>query len=173
MPITDSFTSKTTVRKGKGHVHTEQWHRCWQKVQGQGHSSSSAAAICTSSIGYEDSLNKKPKKAAEILKWDPAQARDNSGRWMGAGRAGDGVSDQGTDVGMGTVRSASGAEPDFDPNSPVVVPPQHDDIVYWNSTAGAGGPPLTPNEERATPDSKTKNVGRKKSLSALSSLRAY
>src|SRR5262245_64908950 len=35
--------------------HSEKWHRCWEKVQGQGHDASSAAAICTASIGYEES----------------------------------------------------------------------------------------------------------------------
>lgn len=35
----------------KEHTHTEKWHRCWEKVQAQGLDESSAAAICTASIG--------------------------------------------------------------------------------------------------------------------------
>src|SRR6266702_1282788 len=38
---------------GKGHVHTQKWHDCWEKVQAQGHSEASAAAICTNSLGEE------------------------------------------------------------------------------------------------------------------------
>lgn len=50
------------VLKGRGAIHSEKWHRCWTKVQEKGHESSSAAAICTSSLGYVGSINKSHRR---------------------------------------------------------------------------------------------------------------
>lgn len=63
MPLTGSLVTRTSLtRKGEGKIHTAKWHSCWEKVQAQGKSSESAAAICTDAIGGTDSIQKKHRR---------------------------------------------------------------------------------------------------------------
>jgi hypothetical protein len=80
MPLTSGLTSRTLALKGKGHAHTERWHRCWEKVQAKGKDRSSAAAICTTSVGYHRSLNpghktKGPHFSDKPKGWIPPEKR--------------------------------------------------------------------------------------------------
>jgi hypothetical protein len=94
--ITTSAISSRAAIKGEGAIHTEKWHRCWVKVQEQGHDSSAAAAICTASLGYDESVNpehqaRKPAKktdAAKVLKYNPHH--DETGRFTSGGGGGGG-----------------------------------------------------------------------------------
>jgi hypothetical protein len=55
MPITSGFASRTST-KGEGHIHTDKWHRCVDKVQAKG-GGYEPHAVCTASIGYSGSVN--------------------------------------------------------------------------------------------------------------------
>jgi len=61
---------------GRPH-HSEKWHRCWEKVQNQGHSASSAAAICTESIGDESFAEGTPADIIATITQD--EIRDAGG----------------------------------------------------------------------------------------------
>jgi hypothetical protein len=73
MPITTGFVSRGLATKGKGHIHTDKWHRCVEKVKAQG-GDVEPHAVCTSSLGYEGSVNpehqtrKKDISYASVLK---------------------------------------------------------------------------------------------------------
>lgn len=113
MPITTGFTSRELIAKGEGHVHSDKWHRCWQHVQDKGHDTSSAAAICTDSIGYSGSINKESrtggkhastkhrKTAAQVLKFNANHGAD--GRFAASTASGAGTGSMGSQWGPGRV----------------------------------------------------------------------
>jgi len=49
----------------KSKIHTKKWERCFKKVS-QEESDEAAAAICTSSIGYEDSIYSKHRRKESV-----------------------------------------------------------------------------------------------------------
>ena len=56
MPITTGFTTRASAEKGEGHIHSEKWHRCVEKVKAKG-GGYEPHAVCTFSIGYNESVN--------------------------------------------------------------------------------------------------------------------
>lgn len=65
MPITSGFVSRSTVLKGKGHIHTDKWHRCVEKVKAKS-PGVEPHAVCTSSIGYEGSINPEHRRKVDF-----------------------------------------------------------------------------------------------------------
>jgi hypothetical protein len=57
MPLTTGLTSLTAA-KGEGHIHSDKWHRCIQHVKAKG-GGYDPYAVCTFSIGYNESINKE------------------------------------------------------------------------------------------------------------------
>lgn len=49
------------VREGKGHIHTDKWHRCIEHVKKRG-GGYDPYAVCTSSIGYKGSINPEHRR---------------------------------------------------------------------------------------------------------------
>jgi hypothetical protein len=70
----DDAAGAKTRHAGEGTHHSAKWHRCWDKVQAQGHDSSSAAAICTAALeeesyeGREAEMGTKKRGLAARLK---------------------------------------------------------------------------------------------------------
>ena len=59
MPLTNGLlTSRGTALKGEGHIHSEKWHRCIEHVKAKG-GDVDPYAVCTFSIGYNESVNKE------------------------------------------------------------------------------------------------------------------
>lgn len=79
MPLTKGFTTRTAL-KGEGHVHSDKWHRCWEKVKAKGHSSSSAAAMCTHSIGYAGSINEPSRTKGRHASANPKRFKTKEGQ---------------------------------------------------------------------------------------------
>lgn len=48
--------------------HSDKWHSCWEKVQGQGKDESAAAAICTASLGDESYDDEATSRSAERVR---------------------------------------------------------------------------------------------------------
>jgi len=80
MPLTTSaFTSRAAL-KGEGAIHSEKWHRCWEKVQADGHDSSAAAAICTNSVGYGQSVNEEHQTSGRHASANPKRFSTKEGQ---------------------------------------------------------------------------------------------
>jgi hypothetical protein len=56
MPLTTGFTTRGLALKGKGHIHTDKWHRCIEHVEAKG-GGYEPHAVCTHAIGYKESIN--------------------------------------------------------------------------------------------------------------------
>jgi hypothetical protein len=80
MPLTTSAITSRGALKGEGAIHSEKWHRCWEKVQADGHDSSSAAAICTNSIGYGQSVNEEHQSSGRHASANPKRFRTKEGQ---------------------------------------------------------------------------------------------
>lgn len=79
MPLTAGFATRTAV-KGDGHIHSDKWHRCWAKVQGAGHDSETAAAMCTHSIGYAGSVTPEHRSTGRHASANPKRFTTKEGQ---------------------------------------------------------------------------------------------
>lgn len=80
MPLSEGFTTRTAlVRKGKGHIHTDKWHRCIEHVKSKS-PGVDPYAVCTHSIGYAGSVNPEHRRQAHPPSSKPSRFKTKEGR---------------------------------------------------------------------------------------------
>lgn len=79
MPLTTGFTTRSAIEKGEGHIHSDRWHRCVEKV-----SASSPGvephAVCTHSIGYAGSVNPEHRTEGRHASANPKRFKTKEGQ---------------------------------------------------------------------------------------------
>lgn len=79
MPLTDGFTTRGMVQKGKGHIHTDKWHRCIEHVKANS-PGAEPHAVCTHSIGYGGSINPEHQTPGPHASANPKRFKTKEGQ---------------------------------------------------------------------------------------------
>lgn len=78
MPLTSGFTTRGAL-KGEGHIHSEKWHRCIEKVKAKS-GDVDPYAVCTHSIGYAGSVNPEHRTGGRHASANPKRFKTKEGQ---------------------------------------------------------------------------------------------